>query len=141
MSKLMAVCQPREYPSRTDNHAATRAVGRVRLGRVSVAAAVEVESLVKRYGPTTAVDGLSFTVAMGSITAILGPNGAGKTTTVEICEGFRRPDEGTVQVLGLDPWREGPALRPQVGVMLQESGGLYPGARAEEFLTHLARLH
>ena len=102
--------------------------------------AVEVAGLVKRYGEKIAVDGLSFTVQPGSITAVLGPNGAGKTTTVEICEGYRRPDAGTVRVLGLDPVRDRRRLRPRVGVMLQE-GGVYPGARAEEMLRHVARLH
>ena len=69
--------------------------------------------------------------------AILGPNGAGKTTTVEVCEGYRRPDAGTVRVLGLDPIADARALRPRVGVMLQGGGG-YPGARAGELLRLLA---
>ena len=56
-----------------------------------------------RYGDKTAVDGLGLTVERGSVTAVLGPNGAGKTTTLETCEGFRRPQHGTVRVLGLDP--------------------------------------
>jgi ABC-2 type transport system ATP-binding protein len=103
-------------------------------------AAVSVTGLVKRYGGVRAVDGLSLTVDKGSVTAVLGPNGAGKTTTVEICEGYRRADAGTVRVLGLDPWRDGRALAPRIGVMLQ-SGGVYPGARAEEMLRHVARLH
>ena len=64
---------------------------------------------------------------------MLGPNGAGKTTTVEILEGYRRPDAGTVRVLGLDPDRDGAQLRPRIGVMLQE-GGLYPGLRPLELL-------
>jgi ABC-2 type transport system ATP-binding protein len=104
------------------------------------AAAVEVVDLVKRYDGRAAVDGLSLTVAGGSITAVLGPNGAGKTTTVETCEGYRRPDAGTVRVLGLDPWRDARALRPRVGVMLQQ-GGVYPGVKAEEMLRHVAALH
>ncbi len=108
-------------------------------------AAVEVSSLVKRYGGANdgivAVDGLSFTAAPAAITALLGPNGAGKTTTVECCEGYRRPDRGHVRVFGLDPWRDGKALRPRVGVMLQEGAGLYPAARPGELLRHLARLH
>ena len=65
--------------------------------------AVEVRDLVKRYGRITAVDGLSLSAQRGAVTAVLGPNGAGKTSTVEICEGYRRPDAGTVSVLGLDP--------------------------------------
>ncbi|MFJ6983657.1 MULTISPECIES: ABC transporter ATP-binding protein [unclassified Streptomyces] len=100
---------------------------------------VRVQALVKRYGPKTAVDGLDLTARPG-VTAVLGPNGAGKTTTVETCEGYLRPDSGTVRVLGLDPAREAAALRPRIGVMLQ-SGGVYSGARAEEMLRHVARLH
>ena len=93
--------------------------------------AVEVVDLVKRYGLTPAVDGLTLEVTAGTITAVLGPNGAGKTTTVETCEGYRRPDSGTVRVLGMDPWTDARALRPRVGVMLQQ-GGVYPGVKAEE---------
>jgi ABC-2 type transport system ATP-binding protein len=102
--------------------------------------AVEVVDLVKRYGEKTAVDGLTLNVQAGSITAVLGPNGAGKTTTVETCEGYRRPDGGTVRVLGRDPWRDARELRPRVGVMLQ-SGGVYPGVKAVEMLRHVAALH
>jgi ABC-2 type transport system ATP-binding protein len=102
--------------------------------------AVELTGLVKRYGARTAVDGLDLRVARGGVTAVLGPNGAGKTTTVEICEGYRRPDAGTVRVLGLDPVARSAELRPRVGVMLQ-TGGIYPGARAEEMLRHTAALH
>lgn len=101
---------------------------------------MEVAGLVKRYGNSTAVDGLDFTVERGAVTAFLGPNGAGKTTTIETCEGYRRPDAGTVRVLGLDPVAQGTQLRPRIGVMLQ-SGGIYPTARAEETLRHMARLH
>ncbi|MGH3344919.1 MAG: ABC transporter ATP-binding protein [Carbonactinosporaceae bacterium] len=103
--------------------------------------AVEISGLVKRYGDKAAVDGLSLNVPRGTVTAVLGPNGAGKTTTIETCEGFRKPDSGTVRVLGLDPIRDGRALRPRVGVMLQGGGGGYPGARAGELLRHIARLH
>jgi ABC-2 type transport system ATP-binding protein len=101
---------------------------------------VEVDGLVKRYGARTAVDGLSFKVERGSITAVLGPNGAGKTTTVECCEGYRRPDAGSVRVLGLDPQRQGAHLRPRIGIMLQ-NGGIYSGVRADEMLRHMARLY
>src|SRR5688572_20503508 len=100
---------------------------------------VEVVDLVKRYGATTAVDGLSLGVRRGSVTAVLGPNGAGKTTTVECCEGYRRPDSGTVRVLGLDPVRDTERLRPRIGVMLQ-GGGIPQGVRAVEMLRHVARL-
>jgi ABC-2 type transport system ATP-binding protein len=99
--------------------------------------AVEVVDLVKRYGATTAVDGLSLQVPAGSVLALLGPNGAGKTTTVEICEGFRQADGGKVRVLGLDPVLDARALKPRIGVMLQ-SGGAYPGAKAREMLRLVA---
>lgn len=104
------------------------------------APAVEIAGLVKRYGSKAAVDGLDLTVAAGSVTAVLGPNGAGKTTTVEICEGYHRPDAGTVRVLGLDPVTDAARLRPRVGVMLQ-SGGVYSGVRAVEMLRHMAGMH
>jgi ABC-2 type transport system ATP-binding protein len=106
---------------------------------VSSAPAVEVVSLVKRYRHALAVDGLTLTAARGEVTSILGPNGAGKTTTVEICEGYRRADTGTVRVLGLDPARDGRALRPRVGVMLQ-AGGVPPAIPAGEYLRLLARV-
>ncbi|WP_329154032.1 ABC transporter ATP-binding protein [Streptomyces anulatus] len=101
---------------------------------------VQVKGLVKRYGTKTAVNGLDLVVATGAVTAVLGPNGAGKTTTIETCEGYRRPDAGTVRVLGLDPVADAERLRPRVGVMLQ-SGGVYSGARADEMLRHMAKLH
>jgi len=97
------------------------------------AVAVEISGLVKRYGDRTAVDGLDLTIGVGEIFGILGPNGAGKTTTVEILEGYRAADAGTVRVLGLDPVGDAAALRPRIGVMLQE-GGLYPGVRPLELL-------
>lgn len=100
---------------------------------------VQVQALVKRYGDKTAVDGLDL-VAEAGITAVLGPNGAGKTTTVETCEGYRKPDSGTVRVLGLDPVRQSGELHSRIGVMLQ-SGGVYSGARADEMLRHVAKLH
>ena len=108
-------------------------------------AAVEVCDLVKAYGARRAVDGLSLRVAPGSVLALLGPNGAGKTTTIEICEGFRRPDAGSVRVLGLDPITDAKALRPRVGVMLQGGVGGYTGAKAIEllrlFASYAARPH
>jgi ABC-2 type transport system ATP-binding protein len=101
---------------------------------------VEVDDLRMAYGATTAVDGLSLTVARGSITAVLGPNGAGKTTTLETCEGYRKPQGGSVRVLGLDPQTQRRDLLPRIGVMLQ-SGGAWSGVRAVEMLRHVATLH
>jgi ABC-2 type transport system ATP-binding protein len=101
---------------------------------------VELSGMVKRYGPTTAVDGLSLTAGRGEVTAILGPNGAGKTTTIEVCEGYRNADAGTVRVLGLDPARDAARLKPKVGVMLQ-AGGIPPAVPAGEYLRTLSRFH
>jgi ABC-2 type transport system ATP-binding protein len=99
----------------------------------AAAAAVAVDGLVKTYGSRRAVDGVSFRVARGETFALLGPNGAGKTTTLEILEGYRAPDGGAVRVLGLDPQRQGAALRPRIGVMLQETG-LYRSITPREAL-------
>ncbi|MGB6040268.1 MAG: ATP-binding cassette domain-containing protein, partial [Gordonia sp. (in: high G+C Gram-positive bacteria)] len=66
-------------------------------------AALQVSGLVKKFGDKTAVNNLDLLLPRGELLALLGPNGAGKTTTVEICEGFTKPDAGTVRVLGLDP--------------------------------------
>ncbi len=103
-------------------------------------AAVEVRGLVMHYGDVVAVDGLDLTIDRGTITAVLGPNGAGKTTTLETCEGYRRPQQGTVSVLGLDPQRDRKDLLPRIGVMLQD-GGAWGGVRAMEMLHHIATLH
>ena len=102
--------------------------------------AVEISGLVKNYGRTTAVAGLSLSAARGQLTAVLGPNGAGKTTTIEVCEGYRRADAGTVRVLGLDPVRDARKLRPRVGVMLQ-SGGIPTTARPGDYLKVMARFY
>ncbi|RME87905.1 MAG: ABC transporter ATP-binding protein, partial [Anaerolineae bacterium] len=82
--------------------------------------AIEVHELRKVYGALVAVDGISFRVEEGEIFGLLGPNGAGKTTTVECLEGLRAPTSGTARVLGMDPWREGRALRQVIGIQLQE---------------------
>ncbi|MDX2728914.1 MULTISPECIES: ABC transporter ATP-binding protein [Streptomyces] len=84
---------------------------------------IEADGVRRRYaGGFEAVTGISFSVARGEIFALLGTNGAGKTSTVELLEGLARPDGGTVRVLGHDPYRERAAVRPRIGVMLQEGG-------------------
>lgn len=82
---------------------------------------IQVEGLVKDYGSFRAVDTISFTVEEGEIFGIVGPNGAGKTTTVECLIGLRKPTAGRVSVLGLDPQKDGYALRERIGVQLQTS--------------------
>ncbi len=102
--------------------------------------AIVVRGLRKRYGGRAVVDGIDLDVRAGSITALLGPNGAGKTTTVEILEGYRSPDEGSVRVLGLDPTRQAGELRTRIGLMLQ-GGGIYPQAKPREILRLFARFY
>jgi ABC-2 type transport system ATP-binding protein len=95
--------------------------------------AVSVRGLRKSYGAQEALRGIDFTIEAGEVFGLLGPNGAGKTTTVEILEGYRRPDAGTVEVLGGDPQRSGTAWRQRIGVMLQSSS-LYPALTVRESL-------
>ena len=83
--------------------------------------AIEVRGLRKRYEDVVAVDGIDLTVKWGEVFGLLGPNGAGKTTTVEILEGLNDPDDGVVQVLGLDWRRDERELRERLGVQLQET--------------------
>lgn len=82
---------------------------------------IEVQNLRKLYGNLAAVAGVSFEVRAGEIFGMVGPNGAGKTTTIECLEGLRRPTDGLVRVLGLDPQRQGAGLRERIGVQLQEA--------------------
>ncbi|MFD8920140.1 ABC transporter ATP-binding protein [Streptomyces sp. NPDC059569] len=86
-------------------------------------AVIEVEELRRTYaGGFTAVDGVSFSVARGELFALLGTNGAGKTSTLEMLEGLARPSGGTVRVFGHDPYTKRTAVRPRMGMMLQEGG-------------------
>ena len=98
---------------------------------------VRLHGVSKRYGSTLAVSDLDLEVQRAEVLALLGPNGAGKTTTVEMCEGFVRPDSGSIEVLGLDPVADNARLRERIGVMLQGGGG-YPAARAGEMLNLVA---
>ena len=82
---------------------------------------IRAEGLVMTYGDVRAVDGVSFTVAPGEFFGLLGPNGAGKTTTLEIVEGLRKPQGGSVRIDDYDPGRREPALQRRMGVQLQSS--------------------
>src|SRR5271155_5519319 len=82
---------------------------------------IHVNRLRKTYGPTVAVDDVSFVVEQGEIFGLIGPNGAGKTTTMECIEGVRAADGGTISVLGLDPARDAYELQNRIGVQLQQA--------------------
>jgi len=102
--------------------------------------AIEVRGLTKAYGAHQAVRGVDFTVARGEVFGLLGPNGAGKTTTVEVLEGYRARDTGTVSVLGYDPGNRSAQLRSRVGIVLQ-SCGTYPHLTVAETVEHFAALY
>ena len=100
-------------------------------------AAIEVANLVKTYGSLRAVDGVSFDVQAGEVFGMLGPNGAGKSTTTEMIEGLRRPDSGTIQVLGVDVVREPARIKQRIGIQLQ-STALFQKLTVRELLTLFA---
>ncbi|MBP2366311.1 ATP-binding cassette domain-containing protein [Pseudonocardia parietis] len=85
---------------------------------------IEVAGLGFAYGDTVAVDGVDLDVRPGEVFGLLGTNGAGKTTTLELVQGFRRPQMGTVRLFGQDPVAAGPAVRRRTGVVLQQAGFL-----------------
>ena len=95
------------------------------------AAGISVQDLRKSYGEHEALRGISFEIAEGEVFGLLGPNGAGKTTTIEILEGYRTRDDGSVEVLGFDPGRAGPPFRERIGVVLQQSQ-LWPSLTVAE---------
>ena len=102
-------------------------------------AAVEIRGLVKKFGGTTALDGLDLTVARGSVTGFLGPNGAGKSTTIRVLLGLLRADGGTARLLGRDPWRDAVELHRRIAYVPGDVT-LWPnltGAQAIEFLCGL----
>ena len=103
-------------------------------------AAITLDGITKRYGETLAVDGVSFAVRPGEFFGLLGPNGAGKTTLVEIVEGLRRADSGTVGVLGSAPWPRDPVLLRRIGVQTQSSA-FFTRLTAAEHLDTVAALY
>jgi ABC-2 type transport system ATP-binding protein len=102
--------------------------------------AIRVDNLTKRYGNHVAVDGISFAVSQGEAFGILGPNGAGKTTTLEMIEGLRQPNEGTIEVLGRPVWPDPRAVQARIGVQLQ-STTLFDRLTARELLELFARFY
>ena len=100
---------------------------------------IEVESLTKRYGRTTAVDGVSFRVERGEILGFLGPNGAGKTTTMRILTCYLPPTEGTARVAGYDVFSQPMDVKRRVGY-LPETPPLYPDMSVREYLDFCARI-
>ncbi len=100
-------------------------------------AAVSVDDLHKSYGQVEAVRGISFEIEQGEVFGLLGPNGAGKTTTVEVLEGYRTRDAGTVSVLGVDPQQGGPEWRDRIGIVLQSSA-MYPNLTVLEHVALFA---
>ena len=100
-------------------------------------AAVIVTELRKSYGQLEAVRGVTFEIEQGEVFGLLGPNGAGKTTTVEVLEGYRTRDGGSVSVLGVDPQQAGSAWRERIGVVLQSSA-MYPNLTVTEHVALFA---
>jgi ABC-2 type transport system ATP-binding protein len=103
-------------------------------------AAIEVTDLAKAYGELRAVDGVTFDVGEGEFFGILGPNGAGKTTILEMVEGLRRPDAGTITLLGQSPWPRNAGLLPRIGVQLQ-STAFFERLTAREQIHTMASLY
>ena len=100
---------------------------------------IEARELTKRYGDTTAVHSLSFTIAPGTVTGFLGPNGAGKSTTMRMIMGLDRPTSGTVTVNG-KPYRQHRAPLREVGALL-EASAVHPGRSARSHLRSMAATH
>src|SRR5699024_6330117 len=94
---------------------------------------IQLSNVTKRYGGFTAVDDIDLEVHTGEIFGILGPNGAGKTTTLEMIEGLREPDSGTIMVNGLDAVKQVDEVRKIIGVQLQ-STSLFPFLSAQELM-------
>ena len=100
--------------------------------------AVQISALTKSYGNKQVLQGLDLTVPAGTVLSLLGPNGAGKTTTVEILQGLRHRDGGTVSILGEDPGRASRAWRARIGVVSQISAD-FKDLTVTEAVGHVAR--
>ena len=100
---------------------------------------IEVQNITKRFGPITAVDGVSFEVQKGEVVGFLGPNGAGKTTTMRILTCFLPANEGTAKVAGYDIFENSLEVRKRVGY-LAEGAPLYVDMAVDEFLAYMAEV-
>jgi ABC-2 type transport system ATP-binding protein len=105
-----------------------------------MSAIVECEHLTKSYGDLVAVNDVSFSVEEGEIFGLVGPNGAGKTTLIEMIEGLRTPDSGTIKALGLNPTRQGDELKEKIGVLLQATS-IQPDIKVKEALVLFASFY
>ncbi|MCT4353374.1 ABC transporter ATP-binding protein [Streptomyces sp. Je 1-79] len=131
---------PPTTPSSARESAATRETTEQGRGDERRDAAIVLDSVHKRYGTKAAVDGISLTVARGEFFGLLGPNGAGKTTLIEIVEGQRQADSGTVTVFGESPWPRNVGLLPRIGVQTQTSA-FFVRLTAREHLETVAALY
>ncbi|MFC1948592.1 ABC transporter ATP-binding protein [Chloroflexota bacterium] len=105
-----------------------------------MSAILECEHVVKRYGDLVAVNDVSFQVEEGEIFGLVGPNGAGKTTLIEMIEGLRKPDGGSIKALGLDPTRQTDELQEKIGVQLQTTS-IQPNIKVKEALKLFASFY
>src|ERR1700728_2563986 len=99
---------------------------------------IEIAQLTKRYGPTTAIHNLNFSVRKGEIVGFLGPNGAGKTTTMKIITGFMAPTTGSVKVAGFDVFENPIEVKKRIGY-LPETPPLYTDMLVKDYLTYVAK--
>src|SRR4249919_3764873 len=100
---------------------------------------ISIAGLVKRFGTTTALDGLDLEVAEGTVHGFLGPNGAGKSTTIRVLLGLLRADSGTVRLFGGDPWRDAVALHRRIAYVPGDVT-LWPNLTGLQAIDFLARL-
>lgn len=101
---------------------------------------IQLTQLVKRYGAFTAVDHINLTVPRGTLYGFLGPNGAGKTTTMRMIAGILRPSEGTVEIAGVESWRQPQVVKSLIGY-IPDRPFVYEKLTGAEFLRFVAALY
>ena len=117
-----------------------RLLARTFSGRFKVSAIVECQHVIKSYGDIIAVNDVSLSIEEGEIFGLVGPNGAGKTTLIEMIEGLRTPDSGSIKALGLDPTKQGNELKERIGVLLQTTS-IQPDIKVKEALKLFASFY